>query len=107
MKQIILLISFFIVLVGCDKANLGNQNFQIISSSDRKVYRLNLKSGDVSMIEQGIMIKISEQARPKLLVGKEYETENGKVLTYLGNGNFRHKPLSEFTDKELLEELKK
>lgn len=91
-------------LLACDKIGNSN-NYQVISSSDGKVYRLNNKSGEIYVIENGTMNRISAEPRTKLVIGNGYETENGKVLKYLGKGQFKHKPISEFTDKELMKEI--
>lgn len=90
--------------MGCEKTET-TPHFQITSTVNGGIYRLNTESGEVFEISNGSLVKIIKTKRTKLIVGKMYDTENGKPLTYIGQGVFKEKPLSEYTDEELLEGL--
>ncbi len=103
-KLVMITLLAVLILTGCEK-NEPTQNFKISSTVGGETYRLNTESGEVFEIKDGSLVKIIKAKRTKLIVGKMYDTENGQVLTYIGNGVLKEKPLSEYTDEELLEGL--
>lgn len=98
MKIQILLIS--LVLSGCDSGSLTT-NFQLMSSSNGEIYRLNKNTGEIHTISDGVLIKIHESNRIMLSNNIILETENKDTYEYKGNGKFIKRNL---TDPEKMAE---
>ncbi len=75
-----------IILTGCD-SSLVQQRYQLQTTTDGKVYRLDTKSGDVCYITPKSIFTLGKGTQ-KLTVGQYLEKEDGKYLKYLGNGKF-------------------
>jgi len=100
----VIILSPLLLLAGCETTD-SSPDFQIVTTVDGKVYRLDNESGEVFVIINNRLMKVPEGKRTKLVIGEMYDTEDGKVLTYSGLGEFKEKPLSEFTTDELLDDL--
>lgn len=92
MKSIFIPI-FLFLLAGCDSTILLS-NFQLVTSSDGAVYRLNTKTGEVHKVSDNILIKIHESNRIVLSKNIILETENKDTYEYKGNGEFVKRDLS-------------
>ncbi len=69
MRYFILIIAVA-TLVGCGETwNASSNRYQIVASSDGRVYRLDVKTGEVTAIEQGAMHKLSQAEQTPLIVG--------------------------------------
>jgi hypothetical protein len=104
------LFSAVIFLFGCDPFESSNR-YELVASSQGYVYRLDKKTGDISVIEQDTIKKVSEGQinrwirRPDgvwvmsegeikdLVVGSLLKTEDGKIIRYVGKGNFDLNPI--------------
>ena len=85
--SIVLIIS--IIIIGCRNAETSfNNDYQIVTSTDGCVYRLNKRTGDMMIITHGVMHKVSQSEQTLLVVHELYKTEEGKVIQYEGKGNF-------------------
>lgn len=90
MRNFLLLFAIVLTISGC-KLNENNQSktqWEMTSSHDGKVYRLNKVTGDVDLIENGRFKKVRNDGRIDLTIGLQFQTENGKTLVYRGDGNF-------------------
>ena len=71
-------------LLGCE---LGSQQsigrYQVMSSAEGKVLRVDTKTGEVTIVEI---------EKTKLKLNSLYEAEDGKVLKYVGNGKLEPRP---------------
>ena len=85
----------------------AEENYQIISSPTGNIYRLNTENGELFVVTGRHLIQVKENIRTKIHIGEIFETEEGETYNYLGKGKFEPKPLSSFTDEELLNELNK
>jgi hypothetical protein len=83
-----------VLLTGCRQpAEQQPPKYQISIAPSGQLYRLDVTSGEVTMIEK---IPIISDGRVKLVVGSFYETERGDVLRYVGDGRFEpRRPLPE------------
>lgn len=71
-----------------------------LPSSDGRAYRLDAKSGEVTVIEQGAMHKLSQAEQTPLIMGVLFKTEDGEIIRYIGQGKFEaRKPLSDIFQK--------
>jgi len=84
-KKILMLAMVLGLLVsGCGDIAAKKDKFQLIASSDGKIYRIDKENGKVSVIENGELKEIKE-GRQTLKVGEFYTTEDGKVVKYIGS----------------------
>ena len=88
-----LLVLIALTIVGCSdtKISTGIQ-YQLISSSDGYVYRLDGNTGEVMIINQGTMSKVSQSEQTNLVINGLYKTEEGKIIRYIGKGKFVPRP---------------
>ena len=85
--SIVLIIS--IMIIGCRNAEISfNNDYQIVTSTDGSVYRLNKRTGDIMIITHGVMHKVTQPEQTLLVVNELYRTEEGKIIQYEGKGNF-------------------
>ena len=88
--QILIAVLVFIALPGCEWP-LPQSRYQLINSTDGKVYRLDAKTGMVHYISPGSMVLLSD-ATPMLQIGEYYQMSDAKddtkFLKHLGNGQF-------------------
>lgn len=90
-----------LTLIGCsDGWNTTSNKYQLVVSSDGHVYRMDTRTGDVVVIEQVPMHKLSQSDQIPLVVNALYKTEEGEVIRYAGKGKFEaRRPLSDFDRK--------
>ena len=86
-KTIFIVLSVISILSGCNDFGMYNR-YQLVASSDGHVYRLDRKNGDISIVDQNTIRKISDSDEVNLVVGLFYKTEGGKIMKYVGNGKF-------------------
>lgn len=117
------LLGVVISLFGCDTFESSNR-YELVASPQGYVYRLDKKTGDVSVIEQDTIKKVSEgqiklwREQPDgtwalsegeikvLVVGSLLRTEDGEVIRYIGKGKFDSRPpLSSFEKKKYSDPL--
>jgi hypothetical protein len=73
-----------LLVSGCGDIAAKKDKFQLIASSDGKIYRIDKENGKVSVIENEELKEIKE-GRQALKVGEFYTTEDGKVVKYIGS----------------------
>jgi hypothetical protein len=90
-SSFVVLLPSAVVLTGCGESKLpqATAKYQMSIAPSGQVYRLNVTSGEVALIEK---VPAISEGRTKLVVGSFYETEQGKVLRYSGNGKFELMP---------------
>lgn len=95
--RFLIIFAVLMALTGCENgAFYLSSKYQLAVSNSGQVYRLNTRSGEVTLIQQ---TEITGN-RIKLSVGSFYETETGDVLLYTGGGKFGPRPpLSSFERK--------
>ena len=104
MAKSMIIIILFLLSVGCNLDSKHNDTspfdrYQIAISSDGKVYRLDKKTGETVVIENGVYKPIQETPL-SLRVNSMYTTEEGKMVRYVGRGKFVERPpLSSFEGK--------
>jgi hypothetical protein len=93
---VVLLLGLYALLINCGDlaptrktAAQPASKYQLSISPSGQVYRLDVTSGEVALIEN---IPTITNGNLKLTVGSSYETENGKVLNYVGNEKFELRP---------------
>lgn len=87
MRSSALIALFFALLLGgCDQLP-GERRYQLVTSPDGKVYRLDTKTGAVHYVTPDGTFSLSERT-PKLKQGQYFQLEDGKFLKYIGNGQF-------------------
>ncbi len=84
LRKALLLLLISIVLTGC-KWPTSSQRYQLLATSDGKVYRLDSKTGAVDYVTPDGTYSLSE-GTPKLKQGQYFQLEDGKFLKYVGNG---------------------
>jgi len=92
-KSIIALI-LLLTVTGCgldskSKDTSSFDRYQIAISSDGKVYRLDKKSGETVIIENGVCKRIKEPEPMNLTINSLFMTEEGKIIQYTGKGAFK------------------
>lgn len=92
--SILILLALVGALSGCDRWQaepVGQSRYQLVVTTDGRVYRLDAKTGAVHFVSPEKMLALPE-AFPKLTVGSYYEMADAatreKFLKYLGNGQF-------------------
>jgi hypothetical protein len=97
-----------IFFFGCSNSESPNR-YELVASTQGYVYRLDKKTGDVSVIEQDTIRKVSDgdkvwRQQPDgtwslsewkikdLVVGSLFKTEDGNIIRYVGKGKFEEKP---------------
>ena len=84
MLRILLAVIATFLLLGCE---LGSQQstgrYQVMSRADGKLLRVDTKTGEVTIVEI---------EKTKLILNALYETEDGKVLRYVGSGKLEPRP---------------
>lgn len=106
MQKNIVAIALLLILVLLS-GSVFAENYQIISSPNGNVWRLNTETGELFVVTGKHLVKIKEETRTKIHISETFVTEEGDIYHYLGKGKFELKPLSSFTDEELLNELNK
>ena len=81
------LIGVVVFLFGCDALESPNR-YELVASAQGYVYRLDKKTGDVSIIEEDTIRKVEQSQTRDLIVGSLYKTEDGNVVQYVGKGTF-------------------
>jgi hypothetical protein len=76
-----------ILLFGCSNFE-SSDRYELVASAQGYVYRLDKKTGDVSIIEQDTMWKVEQSRTKDLIVGSLYKTEDGNVVRYVGKAKF-------------------
>ncbi|PXX41588.1 hypothetical protein [Undibacterium pigrum] len=98
MKQsrLLIAVTFAFALSGCDTGWSGSR-YQLVTSSDGKVYRLDSQSGTVHYVTPEKMLALNDEL-PTLHVGEYYQmadaSGNVKYLKYVGNAQFEKSPAS-------------
>jgi hypothetical protein len=87
MLSIFTLFGVVIVLFGCSNFE-SSDRYELVASAQGYVYRLDKKTGDVSIIEEDTIRKVSEGQIRNLVVGSRFKTEDGNVIRYAGKGKF-------------------
>ena len=82
-----MLLGAVILLSGCSKLESFDR-YELVASTHGYVYRLDKKTGDVSIIEEDTIRKVSEGRIRNLLVGSRFKTEDGNMIRYAGKGKF-------------------
>jgi hypothetical protein len=84
-----------LVLIGCvspgpgtTSSKLPGENFKLHTGPDGRVYRINNQTGDVWLVIDGSLRRISEPKAELLQKGKKYFIEDNFSMTYLGKGRF-------------------
>lgn len=96
MKRLLFLIMLSGFIISCTRF-YPNQQYQLVASTDGRVYRLNKTSGEVWLIEPEGTKKLAEEGLITLKASTYYKTEDGGVVRYLGKGKFEPpKPFSEY-----------
>jgi hypothetical protein len=83
MIRVLLAIVAIFPLLGCEGSQQSVGQYQVISSAEGKLLRVDTKTGEVTIVEI---------EKPKLKVNSLYEAEDGKVLKYVGNGRLEPRP---------------
>lgn len=91
-----LTIPLVLVLFGCATSpmpgnsitNKGQEIYQLNTGPDGSVYRINLNTGEVWVIEGDELEKIEELKSVRLEIGKKYFIEDNFSMIYLGKGKF-------------------
>lgn len=96
-----------LLMLSISGSAIASSKYQIISSTNGNVYRLNKETGEIFVVADQRLLKVKEEIRTKIYIGESFETEEGEVYDYRGKGKFELKPLSSFTDEELLQEISK
>jgi hypothetical protein len=90
--KIVIVLFLFLTVCGCGIVGSGEgfrtDRYQLVASSDGKVYRLDKKTGEVSTIDGNSIRSIGNSDQTNLVVGMFYKTEEGKLMRYAGKGNF-------------------
>lgn len=98
MKSIIAILSVFLLYACTDFR--PSEKYQISSSTDGNVYRLDKASGEVWLIKGNSMEQI--RVKPFMLkAGQQYNDEAGYSFTYLGNGRMGDIKANPFDNPEL------
>ncbi len=87
MKQLLFLIILSGLIISCTRFYPSEQ-YQLVASTDGRVYRLNKVSGELWLVEKEGTKKITEQGMIMLEAGNHYKIEDGGVVRYLGKGKF-------------------
>ena len=89
-KRLLILLIVAVSLAGCDWS-LSQPHYQMITTQDGEVYRLDLKTGAVHFISPDGMFALSDRI-PILRKGEYYQMEDAKddskFLKYVGDGQF-------------------
>ena len=95
MKLIPLTITLVLILIGCENNEIINR-FQIISSSEGSMYRLNKSTGEIWSIHEATMEKVKEE-KFRIKVGERYICEDTYSFVYKGKGKIGNvKSLDDF-----------
>ncbi|MBI3728301.1 MAG: hypothetical protein HY254_08195 [Burkholderiales bacterium] len=98
MKQtrILSVIMILLTLSACD-GGWSSSRYQLLTTPDGKVYRLDVKSGSVHYVTTEKMLALNDEL-PTLHVGEYYQMAdakgNVKYLKYVGNAQFEKSPAS-------------
>ncbi|MES2040427.1 MAG: hypothetical protein V4495_21620 [Pseudomonadota bacterium] len=98
MKQtrILSVIMILLALSACD-GSWSSSRYQLLTTPDGKVYRLDAKSGSVHYVTTEKMLALNDEL-PTLHVGEYYQMAdakgNVKYLKYVGNAQFEKSPAS-------------
>ncbi|MFZ6743537.1 hypothetical protein ACO0LC_09955 [Undibacterium sp. JH2W] len=92
----LLIISLLFTATACE-GGWSNARYQLVTSSDGKVYRLDAQSGTVHYVTAEKMLALNDEL-PTLHVGEYYQMAdakgNIKYLRYVGNAQFEKSPAS-------------
>jgi hypothetical protein len=90
-----LILAWALVLVGCASqgpsafsSKSSGENFSLHTGPDGRVYRINNQNGDVWLVVDGSLKRLSESKTELLQKGKKYFIEDNFSMTYLGKGKF-------------------
>jgi hypothetical protein len=90
LRMTLLACVFLPALIGCEWPATAS-HYQVVTTADGKLYRLDNKSGDVHYITPESMTRLTESTQT-LEVGQYYKMtdakDDTKYLKYLGNGQF-------------------
>ncbi|MFZ6874163.1 hypothetical protein ACO0LF_19060 [Undibacterium sp. Di27W] len=98
MKQgrLLIVITLLLTLSACE-GGWSSARYQLVTSSDGKVYRLDAQSGTVHYVTAEKMLALNDEL-PTLHVGEYYQMAdakgNIKYLRYVGNAQFEKSPAS-------------
>ena len=77
----------FVLLVTWINAS-GADNYQLSTSEDGAIYRVNTNTGEVLLIENDRMTSVKKSKVTKLNIGEFYEDETGSIMKYIGKLKF-------------------
>lgn len=84
---------FILSLGGCklSQDNTYKEHFRLIVTQDGRTFRLDTQTGDVVLVTDKGLSKLSFSEIPKLQIGHIYALENGDLVKYQGNQKFDSK----------------
>jgi hypothetical protein len=99
MKLIPVTVILVLILIGCENNEVIDR-FQIISSSEGSMYRLNKSTGEIWYIHEATMKKV-EGEKFRLKVNERYICEDGYNFVYKGKGQIGDiKSLNDYWEKK-------
>lgn len=84
MRHFVIFISIALILTACNNIT-SRDKYQIATSTDGNVYRLDKSSGEVWLIRNNTMEKLQTKGF-RLKIGQRYVGEDVYSFTYLGKG---------------------
>ena len=86
MKKIFWLLFFSILLNGCAQTN--KEKFKTHSLSEGNALRINVETGQISLVTNSGVPQLPDDRYIKLVIGKIYYLEDGASAVYKGNMEF-------------------